>query len=143
MWPLEENSISELTLRPINPDGTYGEEIKLEDFGDITVYPAENSKDADIAYLKTVKIFSEPITISGTIKMPHKNISRKKFKKWLMHFPWINRNEAEAYCQLIGIAKGRISYGATYQDTAFIMSFERPGIALFNSFTRQLKETEK
>lgn len=92
------------------------------------------------------------ITAYGYIELPHfrnpfydndKKISRKKFKKWLMHFPWINRNEAEAYCYLIGITKGRISYSATYHDIAFLINFERPSIVLFNSFIRQLKETEK
>ena len=90
-------------------------------------------------YVRDQRLFS----LQWTLVFPHKKMSRKKFKKWLMHFPWINRNEAEAYCCLIAVAKGRISYSATYHDIAFIMSFERPGIALFNSFARQLKETEK
>ena len=90
---------------------------------------------------QSIKYLQNPVSM--TITLPHKKMSRKKFKKWLMHFPWIDRNEAEAYCCLIGITKGRISYGATYHDIAFLINFERPGIVLFNSFARQLKETEK
>lgn len=95
----------------------------------------------DSQSIKYLKYLQNPVSM--TITLPHKKMSRKRFKKWLMHFQWIDRNEAEAYCCLIGIAKGHISYGATYHDIAFLINFERPGIVLFNSLTRQLKETEK
>lgn len=135
----DESMVSELTMRPVNSDETYGEEIKWEDFWDITVYPAENSKDADIAYLKTVKFFSEPITLSGTIEMPHKNISRKKFKKWLMHLPQHDRNFAERWCYVIGVLKGRVSYAESY----LYMSLDPSGLSLLNFITNKLEETEK
>ena len=150
MGPLEENSISELTLRPINPDGSYGDPIEFENFENVTYSLDENVDEFYTVGFDLAK--GSDMTAYGYIELPHfrnpfynndKKISRKKFKKWLMHFPWIHRNEAEAYCQLIGITKGRISYGTTYQDVAFLINFERPSIVLFNSFVKQLKETEK
>lgn len=141
MGPLEENSISELTLRPINPDGTYGDPIEFENFENVTYSLDENEDKFYTVGFDLAK--GSDMTFSGTVILPHKKMSRKKFKKWLMHFPWFDRNEAEAYCCLISIAKGRISYGTTYHDIAFLINFERPSIILFNSFVRQLKETEK
>lgn len=141
MGPLEENSISELTLRPINPDGSYGDPIEFENIENVTYSLDENVEGFYDVGFDLAK--ESDITAYGYIRIPNKKMSRKTFKKWLMHFPWINRNEAEAYCQLIGITKGRISYSATYQDIAFLINFERPSIVLFNSFIRQLKETEK
>ena len=141
MGPLEENSISELTLRPINPDGIYGDPIEFENFENVTYSLDENVDEYYTVGFDLAK--RSDMTAYGYFRLSNKKISRKKFKKWLMHFPWINRNAAEAYCQLIGITKGRISYGATYQDIVFCINFERPSIVLFNSFVRQLKETEK
>ena len=141
MGPLEENSISELTLRPINPDGSYGDPIEFENFENVTYSLDENVDEFYTVGFDLAK--GSDMTAYGYIKIPNKKMSRKKFKKWLMHFPWIDRNEAEAYCCLIGITKGHISYGATYQDIAFLINFERPSIVLFNSFVKQLKETEK
>lgn len=131
---------SQMTLRAINQDGTYGEPIEFIEPSIIEDEPVEWETFSEITlqYLNNTTT-----TFSGTLTLPHKKMSRKTFKKWLMHFPWIHRNEAEAYCCLVAITKGRISYSATYHDLAFIMSFERPSIALFNSFIRQLKETEK
>ena len=141
MGPLEENSISELTLRPINPDGTYGDPIEFENFENVMYSLDENVDEFYTIGFDPAK--ESDMTAYGYIKILNKKMSRKKFKKWLMHFPWIHRNEAEAYCQLIGITKGRISYSTTYQDVAFLINFERPSIVLFNSFVRQLKETKK
>ena len=135
---------SQAVMIPVNPDGTYGEPITLVSFEPIGIdidgepletYPSDANRFSSLA--------DTTLTFTGELKLPHKKMSRKTFKKWLMHFPWINRNKAEEYCYLIAVAKGRISYTATYQDVVLIMPFERPGIALFNSFTRQLKETEK
>ena len=138
--PPKEFYGKQMTLRAINQDGTYGEPIEfIEPFlikEEST--ETETSNEMILQYLNNTTT-----TFSGTLMLPHKKMSRKKFKKWLMHFPWIDRNEAEAYCCLIAITKGRISYSTTYQDIVFIMLFERPSIALFNSFIRQLKETEK
>ena len=140
--PPKELYCSRVIMRPVNTDGTYGEPIKLDSLEpiDIDSEPFETYPSDTICFDLPA---NEPIICLERLTLPHKKISRKTFKKWLMHFPWINRNEAEAYCCLIAVAKGRISYSATYHDMAFIMSFERPGIALFNSFARQLKETEK
>ncbi len=138
--PPREFHGKQMTLRAINSDGTYGEPIEFIEPFLIEEEPVEieTSNKMTLHYLNNTTT-----TFSGTLILPHKKMSRKTFKKWLMHFPWIRRNEAEAYCRLIGIAKGCISYSATYQDIAFLINFERPGIVLFNSFIRQLKETEK
>ena len=140
--PPRECYVSQMEMRSVNPDGSYGAPIKLDSFEPIPIEdaPLETSTSDTIRFSL---LANTPITFTGELKLPHKKMSRKKFKKWLMHFPWIDRNEAEAYCCLIAVTKGRISYSATYHGIASIMSFERPGIALFNSFTRQLKETEK
>lgn len=142
--PPKELYCSQVVMRPVNPDGTYGEPIELDSFEPISIdidsEPLETySSDAICFNLPA----DTPIIFQERLTLPHKKMSRKKFKKWLMHFPWIDRNAAEAYCYLIAITKGRISYTATYHDIAFIMLFEKPGIALFHSFARQLKETEK
>lgn len=138
--PPKELRGSRVTIRPIDQDGFYGEPIEFIEPFLIEEEPVETETLNEM----TLHFLSNTTTtFSGTLILPHKKMSRKKFKKWLMHFPWIDRNEAEAYCCLIGIAEGRISYGTTYQDVAFFINFERPGIVLFNSFTRQLKETEK
>lgn len=138
--PPKEFYGKQMTLRAINQDGTYGEPIEFIEPFLIEEEPVETEtlNEMTLQYLNNTTT-----TFSGTIVLPHKKISRKKFKKWLMHFPWIDRNEAEAYCCLISIAEGRISYGATYHDIAFLIAFERPSIVLFNSFAKQLKETEK
>ena len=138
--PPREFHGKQITLRAINSDGTYGEPIEFIKPFLIEEEPVEieNLNKMTLHYLNNTTT-----TFSGTLILPHKKMSRKTFKKWLMRLPWINRNEAEAYCQLIGITKGRISYSATYKDIVFLINFERPGIVLFNSFIRQLKETEK
>ena len=130
-----------MTIRPIDQDAFYGDPFEFENFENVTYSLDENIEGLYEVRFDLAK--ESDTTVYGYIRIPSKKISRKKFKKWLMHFPWIDRNEAEAYCCLIGIAKGRISYGATYHDIAFLINFERPGIVLFNSFARQLKETEK
>ena len=133
---------NQIEIRPVNSDGTYGKPIELDSFGPFVLEDAPLvTPTSDTIRFSLLR--STPITLTGELKLPHKKMSRKKFKKWLMHFPWIDRNEAEAYCCLIGIAEGRISYGATYHDIAFLINFERPSMVLFNSFVRQLKETEK
>ena len=140
--PPRELYANQIEIRPVNSDGTYGKPIELDSFGPFVLEDAPlvtpTSDTISFGLLR-----STPITLTGELKLPHKKMSRKTFKKWLMHFPWINRNEAEAYCYLIGITKGRISYGTTYQDVSFLINFERPSIVLFNSFIRQLKETEE
>ena len=138
--PSRELYGSQMTIRAINPDGTYGEPIEFIEPFLIEKEPVETEtlNKISLQYLNNTTT-----TFSVELILPHKKMSRKTFKKWLMHFPWIDRNEAEAYCCLIGITEGRISYGATYHDIAFLINFERPSIVLFNSFARQLKETEK
>lgn len=139
--PLKESYGSQMTIRAINSDGTYGEPIEFENIENVTYSLDEN---VDKFYTVGFDLAQgSDMTISGTLLLPYKKMSRKKFKKWMMHFPWIDRNEAEAYCCLIAVTNGRISYGATYHDIAFLIAFERPSIVLFNSFARQLKETNK
>ena len=134
------SEISGFAIRPINPDGTYGDEIQLEGFGNITTYPAESLYDEDADLIKTLKFVGEAITFIGNIKLPHKKMSRKKFKKWLMHFPGMERNSAEGWCCLIGIAKGQVSYQHTYSDN---MLFVPDTCSLMESILWQLKNTKK
>ena len=87
--------------------------------------------------------------ISTTIILPHKNISRKKFKKWLMS-KGINRDFAEWFCKVVKNFKGQYSYQTLYfnglfsstsQDliySLFDTLFPIPDITYINN-----KETEK
>ena len=56
--------------------------------------------------------------ISTTIILPHKNISRKKFKKWLMS-KGINRDLAEWFCIAIKSFHGERSYQYLYYNGLF------------------------
>ena len=68
-----------------------------------------------------------------------RKMSRKTFKKWLMHFPWADRDLAEGWCFVISLANGRVSYARTYRDMIFDQTF----FGMVNSIADQLKETEK
>ena len=95
------------------------------------------SRETD--YIRDQGLFSPQWALYGTFVFPHKKISRRTFKKWLMQHSWIDRNSVENWCRLIAVANGRVSYGRTYQD----MTLDPTFLGLFNSFARQLKETEK
>jgi len=108
---LEENNISELTLRPINPDGSYGDPIEFENIENVTYSLDENvdkfyTVGFDLAQGSDAMIY-------GYIRIPNKKMSRKKFKKWLMS-KGINRDLAEWFCIVVKSFKGRQSYRSLY-----------------------------
>lgn len=128
-------------IQPINPDGSFGKPIRLEKLQVINWWeelePVTDFQD-DLMYKNSFKFLSD--TISGTLKCNmQRKMSRKKFKKWLMHYWWCDRNYAEQWCYLIGIFNGRVSYTKTYFDSFL----SNPKLSLIFSIDKQLKETEK
>ena len=117
MGPLEENSISELTLRPINPDGTYGDPIKFENFENVTYSLDENVEGFyevgfDLAKESDMTIYG------GYIRLPNKKMSRKTFKKWLMS-KGFDRDLSEWFCKVVKSFKGQYSYQTLYFNGLF------------------------
>lgn len=129
---------SQVVMKPVNPDGTYGEPITLDSFEPISIdgEPLETYPSDAIRF---DLLANAPITFTGELTFPHKKMSRKTFKKWLMQYSWINRNSAEIWCCLIAVANGRVSYGRTYRDMILNPTF----LGLIDSVVSQLKETEK
>lgn len=130
-----ESRMSDFVMYPISSDGAFGEPIKLEGLTSIeefseegTVYPEQVSFNA----------FKET-QFTGTFCIPHTKKSRKTFKKWLMQFPWADRDLAECWCYIISLAHGRVSYARTYRD----MFFDQTFFGMVNSIGNQIKETEK
>jgi hypothetical protein len=115
---------------PINSDGTFGEPIKWEGLKSIE----EFSEEGQVSFnaLKETQF-------TGTFYISHTKKSRKTFKKWLMQFPWADRDLAECWCFVISLAHGRVSYARTYRD----MFFDQTFFGMVNSIGNQLKETEK
>ena len=111
MGPLEENSISELTLRPINPDGSYGDPIKFENVENVTYSIDENVEGFYTIGFDLAK--GSDMTAYGYIRIPNKKMSRKKFKKWLMS-RGLNRNLAERFCTVVKSLHGEQSYQNLY-----------------------------
>ena len=111
MGPLEENSISELILRPINPDGTYGDPIEFENVENVTCSLDENVEEFYMVGFDLAK--ESDMTFSGTLILPHKKMSRKKFKKWLMSRGF-NRYFAEWFCKAVKSFHGKKSYRSLY-----------------------------
>ena len=136
----DENEVKNFVMCPINPDGSFGEPVELEKLKIVELDGLELGTDSpdDSMYKNSIKFLSG--TISGTLKcnLPRK-MSRKKFKKWLMHYWWCDRNFAEKWCCLIGILNGRVSYKKTYFDS-FLSNSK---LSLIVSIYKQLKETEK
>ena len=129
---------NQMVIKHVNPDGMYGESIKLDSFELISIddEPLETYPSDAIHF---DLLANTPITFTGELALPHKKMSRKTFKKWLMQYSWIDRNSAETWCYLIAVANGRVSYGITYQDMILDPTF----LGLIDSVVRQLKETEK
>lgn len=116
MGPLEENSISKLTLRPINPDGTYGDPIEFENIENVTYSLDEN---VDEYYTVGFDLAKElDMTIYGYIRLPNKKMSRKTFKKWLMSRDF-NRDLAEWFCNVVKSFHGERSYQQLYFNGLF------------------------
>ena len=136
----DENEVKNFVMCPINPDGSFGEPVQLEKLKTVELDGLELGTDSpdNSMYKNSIKFLSG--TMSGTLKcnLPRK-MSRKKFKKWLMHYWWCDRNYAEQWCYLIGILNGRVSYTKTYFDSFL----SNPKLSLIFSIDKQLKETEK
>ena len=136
----DESRVENFVTCPINPDGSFGEPAELEKLKTVELDGLELGTDSpdNSMYKNSIKFLSG--TISGTLKcnLPRK-MSRKKFKKWLMHYWWCDRNYAEQRCRLIGIFNGRVSYTKTYFDSFL----SNPKLSLIFSIDKQLKETEK
>lgn len=113
MGPLEENSISKLTLRPINPDGTYGDPIEFENIENVTYSLDENVDEYYTVGFDLAK--GSDMTAYGYIRLPNKKMSRKTFKKWLMS-RGLNRNLAERFCNIVKSLHGEQSYQHLYYN---------------------------
>ena len=111
MGPLEENSISELTLRPINPDGTYGDLIEFENIENVTYSLDENIDEFYTVGFDLAK--RSDMTIYGYFMFSHKKMSRKTFKKWLMS-KGFDRDLSEWFCRAVKSFKGQYSYQSLY-----------------------------
>lgn len=112
------------------------DEIKWEGFGNVTHYPIESLGNSD--FTKEIKYVHIPLTFSGAIIFHYKKMSRKKFKKWLMHLPGHNRNYAENWCRIIKLLNRLVSYGESYQA----MTLDPSGLLLLDSITIKLEETK-
>ena len=112
------------------------DEMKLKGFENVTHYPIESLGNSD--FTQEIKYIHMPLTFSGAIIFHHKKMSRKKFKKWLMHLPGHNRNYAENWCRIIKLLNGLVSYGESYQA----MALDPSGLLLLDSITIKLEETK-
>lgn len=121
-------------IRPINPDGSFGEPIRLEKLQVINWWeelePVTDFQDG-LTYKNSIKFLSD--TISGTLKcnLPRK-MSRKKFKKWLMS-KGINRDSSEWFCRVVKSFKGKQSYQLLYFNGLFTSTSQDLVNALFDT----------
>lgn len=81
---------------------------------DISIDNAVETDDSQS--IKHLKYLQNPVSM--TITLPHKKISRKKFKKWLMS-KGINRDLAELFCRVVKSFKGKHSYRWLYFNGLF------------------------
>lgn len=88
---------------------------------DMTITNIVETGETD--YTRKIKLFHEPITYTGTLKLPHKKMSKKTFKKWCMS-SGLTRNQAEFLCRMMKAYKGSISYQEIYIYNMFIPSCE-------------------
>ena len=147
MGPLEENSISELTLRPINPDVSYGDPIKFENVENVTYSLDENIDKFYTVGFDLAK--GSDMTAYGYVRIPNKKKSHKTFKKWLMS-KGINRDLAEWFCKVVKSFKGQYSYQSLYFNGLFSSTSQGLVYSLFDTlfpipdltYTNN-KETEK
>ena len=130
MGPPEENSISELALRPINQDGTYGNPIEFENFENVTY-----SLDEYIERFYTVGFDlskGSDMTAYGYIRIPNKKMSSKTFKKWLMS-KGFDRDLSEWFCKVVKSFKGQYSYQTLYFNGLFSSTSQDLFNILFNT----------
>lgn len=144
--PPKELYGSQMMIKAINSDGTYSEPIEFIEPFIIEEEPSdtETMKKITLQYLNDITT-----TFSGTLILPHKKMSRKTFKKWLMS-KGIDRDLAEWFCKVVKSFKGTRSYrllyfnglfSSTSQDLVNILFdtlFPIPDLTYINN-----KETEK
>lgn len=65
----------------------------------------------DSQSIKYLKCLQNPVSM--TIALPHKKMSRKKFKKWLMS-KGFHRDIAEWFCNAVKYFRGKYSYECLY-----------------------------
>lgn len=66
---------------------------------------------------QTIKYLLNPVLM--TITLPHKKMSRKKFKKWLMSRGF-HRDIAEWFCNAVKSFRGKYSYECLYFCSQFL-----------------------
>lgn len=121
----DEKEVKNFVMYSINSDGSFGEPIQLEKLKAVELGGLELGADSpdNLMYKNSIKFLSG--TISETLKcnLPHKKISRKTFKKWLMAHGF-SRNYAEWLCQFVSTYSGEISYQRTYVKYYFEVVFK-------------------
>lgn len=70
----------------------------------------------DSRSIKYLKYLQNPVSM--TITLPHKKMSRKRFKKWLMS-KGFDRDLAEWFCRVVKSFKGKHSYRWLYLNGLF------------------------
>ena len=118
----DENTGSQLILKPKNPDGTYGDPVEWYGLKPLIEFPETTTYTEKLSFLNK--------RISGTFKIDNmcKKISRKKFKKWLMS-KGINRDLADWFCIAVKSFHGERNYRSLY----FCGLFASGPQALFNN----------
>ncbi len=111
-----ENRVENFVMCPINPDGSFGEPIELENLKNVELYGSELGTDGsdNLMYKDSLKFLTENFSGTVVIKsdLPRK-ISRKKFKKLLMS-KGFNRDLAEWVCNAVKLFRGKYSYHYLY-----------------------------
>lgn len=103
------NSVeNRLLLYSVDGDNYSPIALSLYDISIDNVVETDNSR--------SIKYLQNPISM--TITLPHKKISRKKFKKWLMS-KGVNRDLAEWFCEVVKSFKGTRSYRLLYFSGLF------------------------
>ena len=122
---------SQVVMKPVNSDGTYGEPIKLDSFEPISI-DDEPLVFQENTTLECVNGPFIPLTFTGEFKLSHKKMSRKTFKKWLMS-KGINRDLAEWFCRVVKSFKGQYSYQSLYFNGLFVSTSQDLVYSLFDT----------
>lgn len=134
------NSVeNRLLLYTVDGDNYSPIALSLYDISIDNVVETDNSR--------SIKYLQNPVSM--TIALPHKKISRKKFKKWLMS-KGIDRDFAEWFCKVVKSFKGQYSYQSLYFNGLFSSTSQDLIYSLFDTlfpipdltYTNN-KETEK
>lgn len=115
--PPRECYVSQIEMRPVNPDGTYGEVIKW-DLSEPITFEDESVIETSSYTIPFGLLRDTPVTFTGELKLPHKKMSRKTFKKWLMSRGF-HRDLAEWFCRVVKTFKGKQSYQSLYFNGLF------------------------